>query len=121
MSALRQILVAYGNVDSTYAAPKLAVEYDETGIVAPWLQPAMIHDAYPSDNAAEANTLGTSALNIRSPQGQAFRNAILHRNAGRDLWGAGTPQLVGRSRARIDARGGRGREMPPRTTSTTGA
>jgi len=74
----------------------------------------MIHDHYPTNNAAEADPMEGSGLRIRSPQGQAFRNAILRANCGRDLAGCGEPQTVHRGPATgHDAAGNVVREMAP--------
>lgn len=99
--------------DSTYTAPQGATEIGSATAVAPWMAGAMFHDRYPTDNAAEANPAG-GGLQIRSPQGQAFRNAILRRNRGTDLAGAGTPQTVHVGPAiGHDAAGDVVREMSP--------
>ena len=99
--------------DSSYDATNPATEYGSARAVAPWLAMAMTHDAYPTNNAAEADPIQGASLRIRSPEGQAFRNAILRRNRGTDLAGAGVPQDVGRPVVGIDSAGSVVREMSP--------
>jgi hypothetical protein len=99
--------------DSSYDAPQGATETPSALAVAPWLAMAMVHDNYPTNNAAEADPVQGASLCIRSPQGQAFRNAILRRNRGVDLAGAGIPQDVDHGMIGIDSAGSVVREMSP--------
>lgn len=99
--------------DSSYGAPRGATEEPSAMAVAPWLAMAMLHDSYPTNNASEADPVEGAHLRIRSPQGQAFRNAILRRNRGTDLAGAGVPQDVGQPVIGIDSAGSVVREMSP--------
>lgn len=103
--------VLYG--DSTYDAVDFATERGSAQRVAPFLAMAMIHDRYPTNNASEADPVTGAPLAIRSPQGQAFRNAILRRNLGPDLTGAGIPQDFGVPVIGIDSAGSVVREMSP--------
>lgn len=99
--------------DSSFDATQGATEMGSMAAVAPWAAFAMIHDRYPTDNAAEADP-NLGGLRIRSVQGQLFRNAILRRNRGRDLAGAGFPQTVHRGpRVGVDSAGSVVREMAP--------
>src|SRR4029077_20720530 len=99
--------------DSSYDAPSSATERDSAQAVAPWLATAMLHDKYPTNNASEADPVQGAQLRIRSSEGQAFRNAILRRNRGTDLAGAGVPQDVDHGMSGIDSAGSVVREMSP--------